>query len=279
MACAAMAAVAPAFAGIDGVADDNPYSVISQRNIFRLGTPPPPAAPDADKSAELPKVMLTGFFESAHVMRVLLAKPPLKDATNSIAYLSLKVGERKDDVEVVRIRYEKGEVDILNSGVPETLSAASNTLAASSLALKANGEPRADLFKRGTRGFRPLPLPGAPPAPPAAAMQRAGSYAPTAAGSSGIVLGGGAGSTGASAPGAGIIPHFPEPGVANSGEGAGATPAAGAFVSGPGASSSPSSAHGTFPHSLSEAEMKAYLASQAAQNQGPAPAPPTPPDQ
>jgi hypothetical protein len=292
MACAAMIAAAPAFASIDAAdTEDNPYTVISQRNIFRLGTPPPPPSPDADKPADLPKVMLTGFFESAHVMRVLLAKPPLKDATNSITYLSLKAGEGKDGVEVVRIRYEKGEVDIINSGTAMTLSAASNTFAASGLALKGAGEAHKNGMagSRGIRGIAsslggtsPSPLmPSAPEGSPSIATA-AGS-----AGSSAIIMGGGAGYGAGATPGTGsssTSPRYPGAAPTNPGAETGApgngSSGQGAFVSGssgsPVAPTSPATAPNT---SMSEAQMLKYLADHGQANQNQGTPPPTPPDQ
>jgi hypothetical protein len=290
MACAAMSAAASVFANDDAAIQDNPYTVISQRNIFRLSQPPPPASPDADKPADLPKVMLTGFVESAHIMRVLLAKPA-KDATNSPTYLSLKAGEGKDGVEVVRIRYEKGEVDIINSGTAMTLSAASNTFAASGLAFKGTGEARKPGMT-GSRGIRGIasPLSGMPPSPPMTAVPEESPSISTAAGSSAIIMGGGAGYGAGATPGGGSTsPRYPGAGVASSGVGSGApgkaSSAQGAFVSGPagGPIVPPSSASGPTT-SMSEAQMIKYLADQAQanQNQGsPATPPPfpTPPDE
>jgi hypothetical protein len=286
VASAAMTAAAPAFAGADAVTtDDNPYTVISQRNVFRLSPPPPPAAPEADKPADLPKVMLTGFFESAHVMRVLLAIPPLKGATNSIAYLSLKAGERKDDVEVVRIRYEKGEVDIINSGTAMTLSAASNTFAASGMALKGAGEGRSDSRKEGQSGIhrfgaKPSADGGTAPPAPLAALPVGSPAAPGAPGSSAVIMGGGAGYEAGATPGAGSTSSgYPGAGLANSGagtSGSGNVPSRmGAFVSGSGGGSPTLPNHAGGP-SMSEAQMMKYLADQAAQNQAATPLPPAP---
>ncbi len=130
LACVAMTAARTALASADATAaETNPYLIISQRNVFRLTAPPPAPAPVADKPPDLPDVKLTGFMETAHVMRALLAKLPNKGATNTATYLSLKAGEQKDEVKLVRIRPEKEEVDIINAGTFMTLCAASNSFA------------------------------------------------------------------------------------------------------------------------------------------------------
>src|ERR1700733_225647 len=86
LGCAGMAGLASALAGAETVlVDANPYSVISDRNVFHLNSPPPPPAPPDPKPVDLPKVMLTGFVGKGHSMKVLLAIPP-KDTKDTTYY-------------------------------------------------------------------------------------------------------------------------------------------------------------------------------------------------
>jgi hypothetical protein len=283
LACVAMTAAGSAFANVDAAGTEvNPYSIISQRNVFRLAPPPPPSNSAADKPADLPKVMLTGFMETAHVMRVLLAKPP-KNATNATTYLSLKAGERKDGVEVLRIRPEKEEVDIINSGTPMTLCAASNSYVGSGTAPKGVGGTAAIPPMPGPPGLRPTPL-TAGGMTPAAALPDASLFVPTATGSS-VTIAGGAGFGASPTPGAGSAnPRSPNAALPGSALGTGmpgATPSAatpfygGSGGTAAGLASPPTSATG--PTSLSEADLIKYMNGQAIQNPGTSPAPPPPP--
>ena len=185
-----------------GVQDSNPYSVISDRNIFHLNPPPPPPAAEEPKPVDLPKVALTGFVGKGALMKVLLAIPPGKDSKESITYLTLAPGDRDHDVQLVRIHLEKEEVEIINSGTAQTLSR-SNTLASlSSGPRPAGGAPGA----LGERGIHRATIPGftppGPVAPTAATAQRGGSSVVAGGRDSGysggaIVSGGGGGSSGA----------------------------------------------------------------------------------
>jgi hypothetical protein len=174
--------------------DANPYSVISDRNVFHLNPPPPPAPPPEPKPLDLPKVMLTAFVGKGSALKVYLAIPP-KEAKQSIHYTSGMVpGEKDDDVELVRINYEKKDpvsVDILNSGTPQTLTLKSNTYLSSATAPPAAKGSGAPGMPPGI-GLR-HPPPGlvqpnipAPSAPSAAATP--------AGGSSSVIVGGGGGS-------------------------------------------------------------------------------------
>jgi hypothetical protein len=112
----------------DASADDsNPYAIITDRNVFRLNPIPPPPAVEV-KPADLPKINLNGFVKIRDITRVLFSIPP-KDAKQDTAYYSLALGEKQGILELVKIHPEKGEVDILNSGTPMTLSLASNSVA------------------------------------------------------------------------------------------------------------------------------------------------------
>ncbi len=267
--CAAMACAGTAFGSVDANrAEANPYLIISQRNVFHLIPPPPPPVV-ADKAPDLPKVMLTGFVETGHVMRVLLAKLPVKDTTNTTTYLSLKTGERKDDVEVVLIRAEKEEVDIINSGTPMTLCAASNSFTKSGIASKGAAVAGATtVIAQRPAASRAAPMTGGGMAG-ASAAPAYGSLDSAASGSSAIVMGGGgwgapsgsgAGSANPGSPNAGL----PGSKMGTSGTGAtGGTPANAAGFNGGGSDgetvSSPSGSSG-----LSEALQKKYQAALAA---------------
>ncbi|HEX4119182.1 MAG TPA: hypothetical protein VH619_01040, partial [Verrucomicrobiae bacterium] len=109
--------------------DSNPYAVISDRNVFHLNPPPPPEEAAPLKPPDLQKVQLSGFQKIGENIKVYLAIPA-KDPKDT-AYLALQAGEKGNDVEIVKIREEKGEVDIINSGTPMTLTLASNGVATS----------------------------------------------------------------------------------------------------------------------------------------------------
>jgi hypothetical protein len=135
--------------------DSNPYAIISDRNVFHLNPPPPPPEPTPPKPPDLPPVKLSGFQKIGDHMKVYLAIPN-KDPKET-AYLSLQQGEKGNDVEIVAIRADKGEVDILNTGTPQTLNLLSNGFAIS------GGAPAA-APARANGGF-PMPMhhmPGMP---------------------------------------------------------------------------------------------------------------------
>src|SRR5271163_2541148 len=133
LGCAGMVGLANALAqGDTAAADANPYSVISDRNVFHLNPPPPPPAKDEAPPVEARKLILTGLMKKHNAERdavvVFLAIPP-KDAKDSMIYLTLAPGEKEHDVELVKVRFDKEEVDVINAGTPETLSVKSNSYA------------------------------------------------------------------------------------------------------------------------------------------------------
>jgi hypothetical protein len=166
-------------------ADANPYSVISDRNIFHLNPPPPPPAADAPKPVDLPKVALTGFVGKGDSIRVLLAIPPAKDSKDGFTYLTLAPGDRDHDVQLVKIHPEVAEVEILNGGTLQTLSKSNNLASLGPVPHPAAGGGPGMPEKPGMHrpmipGFNP---PGAPPAPGLGA-------APQGGGGSSLVIGG-----------------------------------------------------------------------------------------
>jgi hypothetical protein len=198
----------------------NPYSVISDRNIFHLNPAPPPQQAEPPKALELPKIMLTGFVGKGSSMKVLLAIPPTKDSKEGMAYLSLSPGDRDHDVQLVKIHLDKEEVDIINAGTAQTLSAKSNSYAALAAnsppgggvvgAMRGGGDGKVPGMHRPMiPGFNPpVPQPGGAPAPnPSAANYGGGGSSVIAGGGSGesgaIVSGGGFSGGGGGYPGAG----------------------------------------------------------------------------
>jgi len=180
-------ALVPA-AAILAAADANPYSVISNRNVFHLNPPPPPVV-EAPPAPDLPKVMLTGFLGKGKSVKVLLAIPP-KENKDPTVYLTLapgeKGGESGRDVELVQIHLDKEEVDIINSGTPQTLSVKSNSYVPA---------PRASPPAGGAPAMPRMPGIRRPPGFPRNAQPPAGAPAAAATSSEGsaIVVGGGDG--------------------------------------------------------------------------------------
>ncbi len=188
LGCVAVAGLVIASAVAETTSDDtNPYSVISDKNVFHLNPPPPPAS-EPTKAPDLQKVMLSGFQKVGNRMKVYLAIPA-KDPKDT-AYLSLQAGEKANDVEIVNIRAEKQEVDILNTGTAMTLSIASNGFALTGPAPGAAG---------GKAGGPPLPgMPGGRRLPGMAGLSQPNMPAavmpsPASRGESAIIVGGGGG--------------------------------------------------------------------------------------
>jgi hypothetical protein len=173
MPVALRAAIPP---GIPPAADDasNPYSVIVERNIFHLNPPPPPAS-DADKpKVELPVVKITGFVNIGNKSKVLFLSEP-KDKKEGPFYYSLAEGEKSADgkFELVKIHPSQDEVDVINAGVPVTLTVKDDSLGSSpapaaSTAAKegpppgkpGNGMPGRPMFPPGRNS--PPGIPGVP---------------------------------------------------------------------------------------------------------------------
>ena len=169
------------------VPDGNPYSVISDKNVFHLNPPPPPPSAVAEKPPDLPKVMLSGFQKIGSKMEVFLALPA-KDPKDT-AYLAMQAGEKSRDIEIVAIRDQKHEVDIINTGTPMTLTISNNGFAlmggsAPGTSPKPGGPPGPG---GGGFGNRRMNIPAMPPPAPAATA----AATPAGNNNSAIIVGGG----------------------------------------------------------------------------------------
>jgi len=185
LACAGLAVFGTTLAVADtdvAPPDGNPYSVISDRNVFHLNPPPPPPVAEAPKPLDLPTVMLTGIVGKGKSMKVLLALRSKE--TKGDAYLTLAPDEMQKNVKLVSIRLDKREVDIINQGTPQTLSAKSNNYASSTPAAQP-GRAGPGL-PAGIQGLHHPPG-AAQPAPPP--MPAAAAYG---GGGSSVIAGGGA---------------------------------------------------------------------------------------
>jgi hypothetical protein len=124
------------------VPDDgsNPYSVISDRNVFHLNPPPPPPTPEQGPKPDAPEVFLSGFMRKGDQLKVLLVvkvKNPDKKTPPSNAYLTLAEGDKKSVsstndqvlVELVKAYAEMEKVDVVVAGTPMTLSLKDNGVA------------------------------------------------------------------------------------------------------------------------------------------------------
>jgi hypothetical protein len=132
----------------------NPYSVISERNVFHLNPPPPPPEPEKPK-VDLPVIKLSGFFKVGAKTRALFSSVS-KNKEEGWIYYNLAEGEKDGILEVVKIDEAEGKVDILNSGTRATLTLKEDSLTPA-MAASAAASPGA--------GPGP-PSPGMPPRRP-----------------------------------------------------------------------------------------------------------------
>jgi hypothetical protein len=139
----------------------NPYAVIVTRNVFHLNPPPPPPEPDKPK-VELPVVKITGFLNIGESSKALFVTQP-KDKTQDPAYYCLAEGETSPDgkFQLVKIHQAEQSVDVINDGVPATLTVKDDSLTAS-----AETPPAAPAQAPGPRQFHRNMMPGRPMFPP-----------------------------------------------------------------------------------------------------------------
>lgn len=105
---------------------ENPYAVIGERNVFHLNPPPIPPPPEAPKT-ELPDIKLSGFLKIGKTTHALFVYTP-KDKKEPPIYYDLVDGEKQGILEVVKIREDEEEVEVINSGTPTTLNLKENSL-------------------------------------------------------------------------------------------------------------------------------------------------------
>jgi hypothetical protein len=152
----------------------NPYAVIVERNIFHLNPPPPPPEPDKPK-IDLPVVKITGFVDIGNQSKALFVSEP-KDKKAETAYYSLSEGEESSDgkLKLVKIHDAKDAVDVLNVGMPVTLTVKDDSLAPNAQAAAPdtkgpppinpnNGIPGRQMFHPGRSTAPGIPgVPGVP---------------------------------------------------------------------------------------------------------------------
>jgi hypothetical protein len=111
------------------VPDDNsnPYALISERNVFHLNPIPDPPPPQDTPKVDLPVIKLSGFLRIGKTTHALFSYSP-KDSKLGPMYYDLANGEKDGILEVVTIHEDRGEVEIINSGTPLTLSLKNDTL-------------------------------------------------------------------------------------------------------------------------------------------------------
>jgi hypothetical protein len=110
----------------------NSYTGIISRNAFHLNAPVQPLEEPKVPSPDLPVVTLSGFVETDGQWKVLLAvklKNGDAKASESTSYLSLTQGDQKGGITLVKADPEREKIDIINSGVPMTLSMKANGFA------------------------------------------------------------------------------------------------------------------------------------------------------
>ena len=117
------------------VADENPYSAISNRNAFELTQSLPPASEILDK-IETPKIklFLTGVTRWRGETKAHMYSKDLP-----YKYLSLRAGEQSGPIRVLSI--SRDAVKVVNDGDEETLSFAFNSLKTTVVSTK--GKPTA----------------------------------------------------------------------------------------------------------------------------------------
>jgi hypothetical protein len=163
----------PAFWGSAAAAGDaanpedpaNPYFVIAERNVFHLVPIPPPPEPEKPKE-DLPVIQISGFVKIGKSTKALFTSAP-KDKKEGPTYYSLAEGETQGFLELVRIHPDKGEVEIVNSGVKMTLSLKEDSPKNTITSAPSPGIRPQDGFHRGPRmpgmpGFPPMGGPGGP---------------------------------------------------------------------------------------------------------------------
>jgi hypothetical protein len=153
-------------------ANANPYSVITERNPFRLNPPPPPPEPSKPPSPALPAVILSGFMRTGNQWKVLLSvktENPDPHGQRITSYLALAEGEkgtvglgtRQAVVELVKLYANQEKADIISAGAPITLSMKDNGFESAAPSLASSQAPPSPGASApvARRGMRAAPLP------------------------------------------------------------------------------------------------------------------------
>ncbi|HUB87055.1 MAG TPA: hypothetical protein VMB22_04130, partial [Verrucomicrobiae bacterium] len=140
----------------DIVLPANPYAPIIVRNIFGLNPPPPPAAPAPNPADAPPKITPNGIMTIFGVKQVLFhaafkGRPGIPDSDQS--YI-LAEGQRKDDIEIVKIDDKKNIITFNNHGDVEDLPLTEETSTGSVAANNPNAGGAANLNQFSTQRGR-----------------------------------------------------------------------------------------------------------------------------
>jgi hypothetical protein len=120
--CLIAATLAIVTAAVRAEVKDNPYQTIIQRNAFALREPPPPPPPATNNAADTPPpvdVKITGITDLLGPVKVFLQLQ--NSQTKKFDYLSMEVGERQGDIEVLSIDKENGVVRIRHGDAETSL--------------------------------------------------------------------------------------------------------------------------------------------------------------
>lgn len=124
-------------------AGDNPYGPLVARNVFGLNppTPPPPPGPDTPPPKITPNGIMTIFGHLQALFKAVDAPPG--QAAKEKSYI-LAVGQREDDIEIVKIDDKANIITFNNHGTIQDLPlvpGAANTGATPSLGAPPGGIP------------------------------------------------------------------------------------------------------------------------------------------
>ena len=137
---------------------DNPYAPIAVRNIFGLVPPPTNNPEDNQPPPEPPpKITPTGIMQIfGHYQAIFkVAVKPLPGQPQKDASYVMSVGEREDDIEVVKIDDQAGVVTFNNHGTVQELPLVAAPAATGGGAAPGGppGGPPQMLDRRGSPGF------------------------------------------------------------------------------------------------------------------------------
>ena len=106
----------------DTASSDSPYATIAVRNVFGLNPPQPVTNSAPTLEDLLPKITLQGIMGVFGSYQALFkVSPPKAAAADKDQYYILNEGQRQDDIEVVKIDYERSVVTFDNHGTTQEL--------------------------------------------------------------------------------------------------------------------------------------------------------------